>query len=92
MHNRMEDSTLFQQNQAIMELQSKNPSTLRTVDQRELGLHEEEKRSNPEMAQLVDKLFKSVEKRLQVPEFGGIVDEALKCSVFGQFGKTFRMF
>lgn len=44
------------------------------------------------MASLVDKLFKSVEKRLQMPEHGGIVDDALKCSVFGQFGKNFRYF
>lgn len=43
----------------------------------------EEKKTNTEMAKLVDKLFKSVEKKLQMPEFGGIVDEALKCSVFG---------
>jgi len=49
-----------------MELQSKNPSTLRSVDQRETGIQgeQEEKKSNPEMASLVDKLFKSVEKRL----------------------------
>ena len=44
------------------------------------------------MATLVDKLFKAVEKKLQVPEFPGIVEEALKCSIFGQFGKTFNLF
>lgn len=49
----------------------------------------EEKKSSTEMSTLVDKLFKSVEKKLNIPEFGGIVDEALKCSVFGQFGKNF---
>jgi hypothetical protein len=44
------------------------------------------------MGDLVDKLFKSVEKRLQTPEYGGIVEDALKCSVFGQFGKNYRLF
>jgi hypothetical protein len=45
-----------------------------------------------EMASHVDKLFKSVEKKLSMPEYGGIVDEALKCSIFGQFGKNFKLF
>lgn len=45
--------------------------------------HEESKAPNKEMAKMVDKLFQSVERRLQMPEFGGIVDDALKCSVFG---------
>lgn len=93
MHNRMEDTTLFRQNHEIMQLQSKNPQTIRILDTQQSTMHDhEEKKSSPEMAALVDKLFKSVEKKLQVPEFGGIVEEALKCSIFGEFGKTFKEF
>lgn len=76
-----------------MQLQSKNPQTIRILDTQQSTLPDnEEKKSNPEMAALVDKLFKSVEKKMQVPEFGGIVEEALKCSIFGEFGKTFKEF
>ena len=32
---------------------------------------------------MIDTVFKQVEKTLQIPEFGGIVDDALKCSIFG---------
>ncbi len=58
----MEDSTIFRQSQSILELQSKNPSTLRQLEQSGTDVGNEERKS--EMAGHVDKLFKSVEKKL----------------------------
>lgn len=43
----------------------------------------EDKRPKSEMAALIDKLFKSIEKKMQASEHGGVVDEALKSSIFG---------
>ena len=48
--------------------------------------------TNPEVANQVEKMLRAVEKKLQMPEFGGIVEESLKCSIFGIFGKNFKTF
>ena len=37
-------------------------------------------------------MFRVVDKKLTLPEFGGIVEDSLKCSIFGVFGKTFKKF
>ena len=37
-------------------------------------------------------MFRVVEKKLQMPEFGGIVEESLNCSIFGIFGKQYKLF
>jgi hypothetical protein len=37
-------------------------------------------------------MFRVVEKKLSMPEYNGIVEESLKCSIFGVFGKQFKMF
>jgi hypothetical protein len=37
-------------------------------------------------------MLKAVENKLKMPEFGGIVEESLKCSIFGIFGKNFKKF
>jgi hypothetical protein len=40
----------------------------------------------------IEKLFKQVDKKLKVPEFGGIVEEAIECSIFGVFGRNYKNF
>jgi hypothetical protein len=37
-------------------------------------------------------MFRVVEKKLSMPEYNGIVEESLKCSIFGVFGKQFKMY
>ena len=43
-------------------------------------------------ANQVEKMFRAVERKLQKPDFTGIVDDALKCQVFGVFGKHYRWY
>ena len=40
----------------------------------------------------VDKIFRAVEKKLILPKFPGIVEDSLKCQIFGQFGQNYGEF
>ena len=40
----------------------------------------------------MEKMFRVVDKKLTLPEFGGIMEDALKSYIFGVFGKTFKYF
>ena len=41
-------------------------------------------------ANQVEKMFRAVERKLQMPDFTGIVEDSLKCQVFGVFGQHYR--
>ena len=42
-------------------------------------------------ANQVEKMFRAVERKLQMPDFTGIVEDSLQCQVFGVFGKNYRL-
>ena len=47
---------------------------------------------NSDAANQVEKMFRAVERKLQMPEFTGIVEDSLKCQVFGVFGHNYKMY
>jgi hypothetical protein len=55
-------------------------------------LQDESNRPQKEVGTLIERLFNSIEKKLKISEYGGQVDEALRCSVFGEFSKNFKLY
>ena len=43
-------------------------------------------------ANQVEKMFRAVERKLQMPDFTGIVEDSLKCQVFGVFGQNYKRY
>jgi hypothetical protein len=49
-------------------------------------------KSKTETVAQVEKIFRAVEKQLMQPKFPGIVEDSLKCQIFGQFGMNYGEF
>ena len=73
---------------------SKNTGGRQTMDfargSTDHPLQDESNRPQKEVGTLIERLFNSIEKKLKISEYGGQVDEALRCSVFGEFSKNFK--
>ena len=87
----------FRQNTSNNENFSKNTGVARqTMDfargSRDDPLQDESNKPQKEVGTLIERLFNSIEKKLKISEYGGQVDEALRCSVFGEFSKNFKQY
>jgi len=87
------EHALFNQTQAIKDLQNKMPQPL-TDDHHAVsgGDGAKQDRRGNDAANQVEKMFRAVERKLQMPNFTGIVEESLKCQVFGVFGQNYKRY
>lgn len=76
-------------------MQSNIPHSFGNVYDESGGLTDKDrhlKGAGTEAVNSIDRMFKAIEKKLRMREFGGIVEESLKSSVFGQFSKNYKLF
>lgn len=94
--SKLAEHALFNQNKSILELQNQIPQTLhlgldQTQNKQRDQMELKSKAQTDAIAQ-VDKIFRAVEKKLILPKFPGIVEDSLKCQIFGQFGQNYGEF
>lgn len=86
------ENVLFNQTQGIIEQQRKIPRPMDAMYDETGGISNERNKQDEKTQSLIERMFKVVDKKLTLPEFGGIMEDALKSSIFGVFGKTFKHF